>query len=186
MMSNKDKLKNFIDLCVWAYVMHQYKKELFEGKESDLKLFENVSPQFFMDINKTLHHYFILQICSLTDRDKSFGKENLTINNLLKTIDWPNEVRKKLEAKVEQLMKFRDKIEPARSKLIAHFDLEAHVNDKALGAFEEGEDEEFFLILEEAVNIMHEHFIGGPYPIRVNNAFEPVGKFLRKLRTTEQ
>ena len=83
-------------------------------------------------------------------------------------------------------MVLRDKISSARNKIIAHADLEAHFDGKALGGFEEGKDEEFFIILEETVNIMHEHLLDGPYLIRISNAFEPVGKFLKKLRTLEQ
>ncbi len=83
-------------------------------------------------------------------------------------------------------MDFGEKIAIARNKLIAHVDLKAHLDEKVLGGFEEGEDEEFFLILEETVNVMHEHLMGGPYSIRVSNAFEPVEKFLRKLRTLEE
>ncbi|MBL4665435.1 MAG: hypothetical protein JKY23_05760 [Nitrospinaceae bacterium] len=188
--ADQRKLNAFIDKCVLAYCAFTHQKVLFEEKESDRKLFEKISHQFFWDLNHILRAYSNLQICSLTDPAftvvKKEKKENLTINNLLETIDWPTEIKDQLDGKANQLNTFREKIVSARNKIIAHADCEAHFTGETLGGFVEGEDKEFFKVLGDAVNIMHEHLIGGPYDIRPTNAFEPAHKFLVKLRTLEQ
>ena len=122
------KLNEFVDKCVWTYCTYTHYKELFEGKESALKLFEKISHRFFADLNHILIEYSILQLCSLTGpastKVKREKKENLTINTLLETIVWPTEIKDQIDGKANQLNTFREKIVSARNQIIAHSDYE--------------------------------------------------------------
>jgi hypothetical protein len=107
----------------------------------------------------------VLQICRLTDPAGTGTKTNLTTNYILKNLRWPEPVRDQLDRFNQLLMAFRAKVEPARSKRIAHTDLHNQVYQPApLGQFDKGEDAQFFIDLQSFYDVAHRHVFGSTAP----------------------
>ena len=110
---------------------------------------------FFSDLNTILQHYILLEFAKITDPAKTGRHENFTIDNLIESIDWPEDVRNTLISLNDKTKKFRDYILEARHKLLAHMDKEVYLTDKVLGGFPEGEEESFLQTLKEICETTH-------------------------------
>jgi hypothetical protein len=63
------------------------------------------------------------------------------------------------------MMVFRRKVEPARSKRIAHTDVHHQVKNRgALGTFDKGDDAQFFADLQSFYDVAYRHVRGGSAP----------------------
>jgi hypothetical protein len=93
----------------------------------------------------------------------------LTSNYILEEIAWPDEIRLQLGNVNSRLMNFRKYIEGARSKRIAHTDLDGQLVTRAsLGAFPKNTEHQFLQDLEEFLNIAYGHLSNGQFlPIDV-------------------
>jgi hypothetical protein len=104
----------------------------------------------------------ILQFAKLTDPAKAGRHFNLTSNYVLEEIAWPDEVRLQLANVNSRLMNFRKYIEGARSKRIAHTDLDSQLVTRGpLGAFPKNAEHQFLQDLEEFLNIAYGHLSNG-------------------------
>ncbi|PWF43152.1 hypothetical protein C7C56_021365 [Massilia glaciei] len=77
---------------------------------------------------------------------------------------WDSHTKGKLEVLQSQLHSFGAQLRGARNKSLSHNDFAAVVSGAALGSFKPGDDEQYFVALQEFVNIVHEEVIGGPWP----------------------
>ncbi|MBI5056906.1 MAG: hypothetical protein HZB61_09865 [Nitrospirae bacterium] len=134
--------------------MHNIYKELFDDKEAHI-LMERTASSFFIDLNKILLDYTLLEFAKITDPAITKGQENFTIENLIESIDWPQGVQQTLSSLNDKARAFRSHIIKARHKLLAHYDKDIFLNDTILGEFPAGEDEIFLKILEEICDIVH-------------------------------
>jgi hypothetical protein len=89
------------------------------------------------------------------------GRENLTVKFLIEhsdfsaaqnTLDKLNRISAKIDA-------FRKKILPARHRFISHLDLEAVRLDQPLGAASDAEWKQFWLDLQDFLELMFRHHI---------------------------
>jgi len=152
-------VKKFCNHVFWLRVVHHDLKELFENEKFKI-LMKRTAPSFFADLNRILHSYLLLELAKITDPATSGRPENFTVDNLIKSILWPQDVQKKLRSLREKAKAFRCHILSARNKLLAHMDKEVFLTDTILGGFPEGEDELFLRNLEEICNITHEVCFG--------------------------
>ena len=72
--------------------------ELF-NKERTQSLMEKTAYAFFIDLNKILIDYFLLEVAKLTDPATSIGGkyENFTVANLIETVEWPPECLREIK-----------------------------------------------------------------------------------------
>ena len=54
------------------------------------------APSFFDDLNRILHNYILLEFSKITDPATTGGNENLSVDNLIESIDWPQDLQSKL------------------------------------------------------------------------------------------
>jgi len=155
-------------------------KELFETEDSYV-LMEKTAPSFFTHLNTILQNYLLLEFAKISDPEKSFGNENFTGDNLILSIEWPQDIKKRLEAQNNIIKDFRSYIKKARNKLLAHSDKETLLAQNQLGGFPKGKDEEFLKALEEICNIAHETCFGVIYGTMVVTEQGDVISFKRKL-----
>ena len=155
----KHAVKRFCDQVFWLRIVRRMYKELFEMEDS-LPLMKKTAWSFFEELNTILQNYLLLEMAKVTDPPKSGTKENLTVADLVLSVDWPPGVRERLGSLNEVTKGFRDHILEARNKLLAHLDKEAFLSQKPLGQFPEGEDEVFLETLEEICNVAHEACFG--------------------------
>ena len=132
----KGDVQAFCDVCVPMRSIWQHFHILFEGTDSQQRLLQSIAPMLFGDINKLLIEHIILQICKITDPEESRGLKNLTIEFLVKNSDFSSAQGDlgKLKTLSTSIHEFRNKIVPARNKLIGHLDRVAVLKGEPLGA----------------------------------------------------
>jgi hypothetical protein len=149
-------VKRFCGYVFRLKQVHYMSRELFY-EESAQSLMERTAHAFFLDLNKILIDYFLLEVAKLTDPATSFGGkcENFTVANLIETVEWPPECLREIEKLNKTVQSFRKYIEPARNKLLAHYDKPTVASGDVLGAFPEGEEEKLLAALEQMCNELH-------------------------------
>jgi hypothetical protein len=146
--------------CYYIYRTYKITSYLFD---ENANLFKSLKSPLF--INDALVDHFLLQLHIITD-SAGFGKtdKNLSVSFFLQW-SWEPEVRQKLKKLAEKLKKFVcfKPEENPRHKLLAHWDVKTIITNygknEALGAFQEGEELEFFNNLEEFIEIMVKEFM---------------------------
>jgi len=153
-------VKEFCHYVVFLKAIHRIGKELFENDQGR-KLMEQTAVSFFKDINNVLVNYFILETAKITDPAVTYNKyENFTIANMIETINWPESVTRDLERLNHVVKDFRNYVEMARNKLLAHYDKNTFMSGKVLGTFPKGDDEKFMDALEKMCNVLHKASFG--------------------------
>jgi hypothetical protein len=87
-------------------------------------------------------------------------------------------------------MAFRAKVEPARSKRIAHTDLHSQMNRLgAMGTFNKGEDAKFFADLQSFFDVAYRHVFAASAPSAVRQiptwSFAPLKKQPSTIAATD-
>ena len=168
MKKNEETIMSFCKQCVWARIVYDKYVTLYEKGNRRLDLLEEVANHFFYDLQAILIEYILLQITKITDPAKTLGKhDNLTTNYLVNELPWPDNIRTQLEDLSASLNSFREYVVDARRKIIAHSDLKAFIDNDVLGSFPEGEEKLFWDNLKKFVDIIHDYYFGGPYPLEV-------------------
>ncbi|MGH9675587.1 MAG: hypothetical protein ACRD36_00680 [Candidatus Acidiferrum sp.] len=154
----------FCTICASVRTDYDLYRSLFESDRRNWDLYTSVAPLCFGDLRRILAENQFLQFSKITDPAKTGKKSNLTTNFILEGFLWPDDVGKKLREINERLKKFRQYIEPARSKRIAHVDFSAQIEQWGnLGAFPKGADKQFLQDLQTFVNIAYGHFHDGAH-----------------------
>ena len=157
----KDHVEAFCNGCIVMRSFWHHFHILFEGAESQRRLLQSIAPILFRDINGLFIEHLILQICKITDPEESKGRKNLTVKYLLNNADFSNSLveQNKLKKLVQSIDGFRNKILPARNKFIGHLDLSSVLDDKPLGAATADEWNQFWLDLQDFLNIIHKRYV---------------------------
>jgi hypothetical protein len=139
-------------------VRHTY-RVLFEDKQPSCQtLMEKTASSFFADLKRILQEYLLLECAKITDPAETGGRENFTVDCLVRNICWPNHdknILKELESLQATTEGFRSYIKCARNKLLAHLDRRAVLSGEPLGAFPEGKDKDFFDALQRICDVTH-------------------------------
>jgi len=128
-------INNYIELL--QYDAHQ--KVIFNGSELQCDLLQRTAPKVFRDINLLIVKHVILQICTLTDSEKTTVRGtvnyNLTTEFFANNSDFSTAVAegKRLKKLAARINAFRKKLEPARHKRLGHLDLDVASSRKSLG-----------------------------------------------------
>lgn len=151
-------VKRFCDYIFRLKQIHYIYRELF-ADDGTRSLMERTAYAFFRDLNDILVDYFLLEVAKLTDpatsRVGNEMRENFTVANLIETVKWPSDCLQEIKKLNEVVLSFRKYIEPARNRLLAHYDKTTVVSDNTLGVFPEGEDRKLLEVLEQMCNVLH-------------------------------
>ena len=160
-IATKEDVESFADSCVllrsqWAHFM-----TLFEGSDLKRELLYTTAPTFFADLNRLFVEHLVLHICRLTDEAQTMGRKNLTVKFLIEHSDWSNapDTLAKLKPISDSIHRFRKRVLPARKRFIAHLDLSAVRLDQPLGAASNDEWKQFWLDLQDFVQLMFRHHV---------------------------
>jgi hypothetical protein len=155
-------LEEFCKVCAVVRNDFDLYRSLFENDPTGRDLCIATVPMFFEDINRLMVNNLFLQFCRITDPEGNGSRRNLTTNYILKCLPWPAHIQSALATANDRLMAFRNKIEKARSKRIAHIDFYAQVGQlDNMGKFDLGEDILFLRDLQEFINIAFGHLHNG-------------------------
>ena len=158
-------LHEFYNICVEARCDFDLYRSMYENNPQQTELCVNYAPYFFNDLNRIIIRMLVLQICRITDPTGSGKKANLTTNYILHNLQWPSGVQQQLAHLNGLLMTFRAKLEPARSKRIAHTDLHSQVSQRdPMGRFDKGEDAKFFADLQSFYDVAYRHVFNSTAP----------------------
>jgi AbiU2 len=121
----------------------------------------DVAPIFFGDVRWILREYLVGAVCKLSEPEKSFGnKWNLSLEFLIKRCDVGTADKAKLEETYARICSFRQKLLPARNKIISHLDLQAVHERKPLGGVSNDKWLEFWLDLQDILAILSQCYAG--------------------------
>ena len=156
-----EDVESFADSCVllrsqWAHFM-----TLFEGSDLKRELLYTTAPTFFSDLNRLFIEHLVLHICRLTDEAQTMGRKNLTVKFLIEHSDWSStpDTLAKLKPISNSIHRFRKRVLPARKWFVAHLDLSAVRLDQPLGAASNDEWKQFWLDLQDFVQLMFRHHV---------------------------
>jgi hypothetical protein len=160
-IATKEDVESFADSCVllrsqWAHFM-----TLFEGSDLKRELLYTTAPTFFSDLNRLFIEHLVLHICRLTDEAQTMGRKNLTVKFLLEHSDWSSapDTLAKLKLISNSIHRFRKRVLPARKWFVAHLDLSAVRLDQPLGAASNDDWKQFWLDLQDFVQLMFRHHV---------------------------
>ncbi len=154
-------VKKFCNYVVQLKAIHHIYKELFDDDEA-IRLMEQTAKAFFLDINRIIVNYFLLEIAKITDpaTSKYNKQENFTVANIIQSIDWPRNVIDELRRLNDFVNDFRRYVVDVRNKVLAHYDKDVLLSNAVLGGFPEGQDEKLINTLEKMANALHEACFG--------------------------
>jgi hypothetical protein len=162
--NSKEDIAIFANHCVFMRSIYLHNQILFEAStHEDKERMSRTAPTFFGDINRVLVEYLILQVCKITDPARDFRKnDNHTIAFLLQHYDFSTDpaTMERLAQLEADIQAFREKLLPARNKLISHSDREAILAGHALGGVLQSEWEDFWINLQEVVHTIYEKVLG--------------------------
>ena len=160
-IATKEDVEAFADSCVllrsqWAHFM-----TLFEGSDLKRELLYTTAPTFFGDLNRLFIEHLVVHICRLTDEAQTMGRKNLTVKFLIEHSDWSSapDTLAKLKPISDSIHRFRKRVLPARKWFIAHLDLSAVRLDQPLGAASNDDWKQFWLDLQDFVQLMFRHHV---------------------------
>ena len=140
----QDEFIKLRDQAIWLRQTFNTFNDLFDSDPKTERILRESAGLFFTDLNTIMQEYTLLLVCRLTGPAESFGKANLSTQRftiLLRERDCLTPEIERLDA---QLTAYSELLKPARNKIIAHSDLEVHVDDISLGAHGEEVAAEFF------------------------------------------
>ena len=108
-------------------------RQLFGGDSETLALLNQSAPTFFGMLQFLWLDYVVLEICSLTDRPSTFGRENLVLKQLYEKLDRRKhpDLGRELIERDREVEKTCGRLRTIRNRRIAHRDQHA-----ALGAYQ--------------------------------------------------
>ena len=180
-----DDITVFSENCVFVRSLYLHGKGLFErSTDNERRRMENAAPVFFGDLNRIIIKHVILEVCKMTDPAHDFRKnDNLTIAFLVEHYGLSEDMR--LAALVAGLDAFRQKVVAARNKIISHSDRLAIHAGTALGSVSDGDWNQFWLDLQDAVSIIHKHAHGSEFYINAVGGLSDVDGLHKALKHAE-
>ena len=156
---SKDIAVKFCEVCNWAYESWVTHKLLFDDNQ---KTEDNIDkcPYFTQRLSIITQEYSLQQIAKLHDPAIQGNSLNLTVDYIVRFGEW-GERRDAIDEIHGKLRELWNRIKAARNKILAHNDLETLMADTDLGSFPQGLDDEYFEVLQELVNQVHEKWVGG-------------------------
>ena len=140
----QDEFIKLRDQAIWLRQTFNTFNHLFDfGLETERVLRASAS-LFFGDLNTIMQEYTVLLVCRLTGPAESFGKANLSTQRFTALLRQRGCITPEIEGLDASLTAYGEFLKPARNKIIAHSDLEVHIEDISLGAHGEEVMVEFF------------------------------------------
>jgi AbiU2 len=176
----------FANYCAFMRSIYLHARELFESCSADDRALMNATARtFFDDLNRVLNEYIILQVCKITDPAQDYrNNDNHTIAFLLQHYDFSDDppTLTRLEELRADMKAFREKLLPARNKLISHLDRDAILTGRPLGAASDEEWNQFWLDLQDFIYIVHRKIMGSSFYLNGVAGQSDAGDLLKVLR----
>lgn len=158
----KVSTKKFCGICNDVYESWVTHKTLFDDNQDTENTIGKI-PYFTVRLANITADYALQKICMLHDRAEQGKRWNLSIDYMVRFGDWGNEHTRirEIEQELSELYKLTV---PARNRILAHNDLETHVNNTALGGFPKGLGDRYFELLQEFADLVYTKWYGQIFP----------------------
>ncbi len=134
----KELLKEFDTLrreaCFLIDTFRTFEDLFAAGPEVD-KILGKSANEFFVDINRIMLEYICLVVCRITDPPGTGKRTNLTIPRMNKLLRERGLLSPEIKARSDRLMCYRELVQDARNKIVAHMDLNTYIKDLSLGIY---------------------------------------------------
>jgi len=158
-------ISKFCSLCSWVYEVWLTYKGLFDDNPNLKKFDKSKNVYLLKRLNIVLQEYSLLQIIKLHDPATLYGNKNTSIDYIVTNITWDEETRNTLNSlKLRLDLLMQKPLKDARRKTLCHNDLYVMLEGKTLGQFDTDLDNEYFVKLQEFVNIVYDKVFNEPYP----------------------
>jgi len=173
----------FSEHCVLIQSVYTYAIRLFkERQEFEFTAMKTVAPSFFEDLAQVFAEFAINSACRVTDpANEGRWNQNFTAEMFVNGFSSDAETYNKLSTLHKRMLKLREKIEPARNKIVAHADRAVVRKGEALGKASWEDWSDFWAALEEFVNILNLKTNGAPYEIKAARVLGDVESLLKAL-----
>jgi len=130
--------------------------QLFDSGQKNVDLLNKSGSNVFQLLQKLIIDDVMMALCRLSDPDRSMGKENASIRNMLKKVsaELSDEDNREIDAKLSELKEHMNKISILRNKAISHTDYEHALNTELLPRPTYDEIENSMKAIERALNII--------------------------------
>ena len=170
----------FRDHCIELRQSYNTYTDLF-NKDNE-SLLTNVAPTFFSEIAAIMQRDWILQACKIMDKAEMHGKENITIDLINKQLANQSLSSSEIDKISNELIKYGNKLKPARNKRLAHYDRESQINSVVLGETTEKELNEFLINIQAYCDGVGNAIGIGPLDFTGSGCEGDVLDFLKYLR----
>lgn len=167
---SKKLIKEFFGYCAWVNTVWKMKRIIYDDNPKlELLFSKSYYPYFLSDVGQIMSGYVILSVTKLHDPAvDSRGNTSLTLEYMVKFGTWNTRTRTRLEKLKAKLDSLAEPLKAARNKILAHRDIKAIEDGKALGRFGKQKSMRYFNLLQRFVNIIGRNTGFGIYPF--NNA----------------
>jgi len=186
-IATKEDAESFGNSCIELRSLWEHYCALFKGSDLKRDLLQTTAPVFFGDLNKIFIEQLVQRICRLTDNAQTKGRKNLTVKFLVEHTDLSAApaTLTKLKTWSDSIHRFRDQIVEARNRFISHLDLKAVRLDKPLGAASDAEWSQFWLDLQDFLNLLLQHHGANGFYLNAMGNMSDASSLLAALRNAK-
>ncbi len=177
----RDEFFKLRDQAIWLRQTINTFNDLFASGPETERILKDSAVVFFDDLYMMMHEYTILLICRLTGPAESFPNANLSTQRFTELMRDSDRLTPDIERLNTSLREHGESLKPARDKIIAHSDLEVHINSTALGAQSEEALTQFLEDLQAYFDAVGNAVGVGPSDFRHTPAPGDVIDLVRKL-----
>ncbi|MBU3697982.1 hypothetical protein [Dechloromonas sp.] len=159
-------IEKFFGLCDWLLQVWQMQKFLFDENPNESVLREPRYAHFFYRLQVVLQEHWLHQLAKLHDpavQGGANGHINLSLDYIIEYGQWDAQTEAKLKDLKSRMSSLAKPVRDARNKVLSHNDLAVLLTSKELGAFDPGEDEQYFIRLREFASLVTESALGEPF-----------------------
>jgi len=180
------EVENFSAHCAYIRSVYILAMRIWRDPgDKERRIMDDVAPSFFADIGQVLAEYVVLAACRITDPADDGRYENLTLETFVDSFAGGSQTAKQLDDLRRQMNTLREKIEPARNKLVAHADRDAIRQGKPLGQASWKEWEDFWSALTKFVRLLNEKVLGSPYEIDIAGVHGDAEVFIKTFKQSQ-
>ena len=178
----QDEFIKLRDQAIWVRQTVNTFSFLFDSGPETERVLKESACLFFGDLNTMMQEYAVLLVCRLTGPAQSFRKANLSTQRFTMLLRDEGRLTPEIERLDASLREYGGLLKPARDKIIAHSDLEVHVNSTVLGAHGEEVMLEFLENLQAYFDSVGNVIGVGPLDFRSTPGTGDVIDLVRKLK----
>lgn len=108
----------------WLHMIWAYYIQLYQTKNEHYEIMKSIAPAFFKVIQNILFNEFVLTLNRLTDKPKTSGRDNASLEQLIELIDdnQNSELVSSLRSNLKNIRDNQTAFQDWRNKKIAHYD----------------------------------------------------------------